>query len=148
LDDVTEQYNASKHRTIGMRPKDVKRSSPLLTTAYNHIKIAGINRFSVGDIVRISKYKSLFEKGYTPNWSTELFKIIKVQITNPATYLLEDILGNPIQGSFYQEELQKVKHKDVYLVEKELRRRGRKVYVKWLGLDKSHNSWINKSDIV
>lgn len=150
LPNVTQQYNNSKHRTIGMKPKEVSRrnEATLLSTVYNRVKRVGKRSFSVGNIVRISKHKGLFEKGFTPNWSTELFKIVKVQITNPATYLLEDMTGSPILGSFYQHELQKVRHNDAYLVEKILRRKGKKVYVKWLGLDKTHNSWINKSDVL
>lgn len=146
LDDLTKQYNEAKHRTIGMKPKHVTSNTNLLSTVYNRPKIAGKQKFSLNDVVRISKYKSVFDKGYTPNWSTELFKIIKVQLTNPTTYLLEDMSGRPIRGSFYQEELQKAKHHDVYLVEKVLRRKGNKVYVKWLGFDKSHNSWIAKTN--
>ncbi|KAJ8915420.1 hypothetical protein NQ315_003180 [Exocentrus adspersus] len=102
----------------------------------------------MGDIVRISKNKHIFAKGYTPNWTTELFKITAVKITNPTTYLLEDMRGQPIQGAFYAEELQKTTKSDVYLVEKVLKRKGQKVYVKWLDLDKSHNSWIDKNNVL
>ena len=69
-------------------------------------------------------------------------------MTNPTTYILEDQQKNEIEGGFYQEELQKVKHPDVYLVEKVLRRKGNKVYVKWVGMDNSHNSWILKNYIL
>jgi len=55
--------------------------------------------------VRISKYKQVFEKGYTPNYKTEIFKIRKVKNTYPKTYLLEGLDGSPIQGGFYKEEL-------------------------------------------
>lgn len=101
-----------------------------------------------GDYVRISKYKGIFEKGYTPNWSTEIFKIIKAQNTCPVTYLLEDSRHNPILGAFYKEELQKTKHPEVYLVEKVLKRKGNKVFVKWLGLPNDENSWIDKSNVL
>lgn len=150
LPNVTQKYNDSKHRTIGMKPNQVtfKNEATLLSTVYNRVKRVGKRLFSVGDVVRISKHKGVFEKGHTPNWSHELFKIVKVQITNPVTYLLEDMSGDPILGCFYQYELQKAKHNDVYLVEKELRKKGNRVYVKWLGLDKTHNSWINKSELV
>lgn len=72
-----------------------------------------------------------------------MFKIIKVKITNPVTYLLEDMEGQPIEGAFYEQELQKTKQPDVYLVEKSLRKKGDYVLVKWLGFGKSHNSWIH-----
>ncbi|XP_036146443.1 uncharacterized protein LOC118646823 [Monomorium pharaonis] len=105
----------------------------LLTTVYSHIKIAAPARFKVGDSVRVSKFKTVFEKGYTPNWTTEIFKIIKVQRTNPATYVLEDSCGKPVAGGFYEYELQRAANPDVYLVEKILRRKGDEVYVKcWI----------------
>ncbi|XP_030750269.1 uncharacterized protein LOC115878055 [Sitophilus oryzae] len=151
LNKVTEDYNDTKHRTIGMKPKNVDSNSEkkLLDGVYSHIKVAGKSKFKVGDTVRISKQKHLFEKGYTPNWTTELFKVSKVKITNPVTYLLEDYQGNPISGGFYEEELQKTKQPEIYLVEQVLKKKGNKILVKWLGFDKSHNSWIDKSkDIV
>lgn len=150
IKNVTQAYNNTKHRTIAMKPKDVNRKTQklLLTTVYNRPKIMGKQVFSVNDVVRISKYKSIFEKGYTPKWSTELFKVIKVQLTNPATYLLSDMNDRPILGSFYAEELQKAKHHDAYLVERVIRRKGDRVYVKWLGLPPSENSWIHKTNVL
>jgi len=96
LPHLVSEYNARKHRTIGMRLIDVTPAiaDRLLTVVYSRIKIAAPARFKVGDSVRVSKYKTLFEKGYTPNWTTEVFKIIKVQKTNPVTYLLENSCGN------------------------------------------------------
>ena len=95
----------------------------------------------------MSRAKQIFEKGYTPNWSTEIFSITKVASTNPVTYHLKDYLEQLISGGFYEEELQKVKYDDVYLVEKIVKKRGNEVYVKWLGFDSSHNSWIDKSNL-
>ncbi|XP_071629504.1 uncharacterized protein [Temnothorax longispinosus] len=86
--------------------------------------------------------------GYTPNWTTEVFKIVKVQHTNPVTYLLEDYRGKSVAGAFYEYELHRATYPDVYLVEKVLRRRGDEVYVKWLGFDGSHNSWIHKDNVI
>ncbi|GJQ87723.1 hypothetical protein Trydic_g22087 [Trypoxylus dichotomus] len=150
LSKITDKYNNTKHRTIKMKPCDVamKNEQHLLSTVYSNIKIMGEHKFKVGDIVRISKHKGVFQKGYTPNWSAELFKICKARITNPATYLLEDMNGRPILGNFYEPELQKTKHEDVYLVERVLQRKRNKVYVKWLGFDSSHNSWIDKKNIL
>ncbi|XP_015119441.1 uncharacterized protein LOC107042770 [Diachasma alloeum] len=104
-------------------------------------------KFKVGDKVRISKYKNVFEKGYTPNWTTEIFTISHVVNTNPVIYKLVDYEEKPVEGGFYQEELTRVTYPDVYLVEKILRRRGNRVFVKWLGFDSSHNSWIDKDDL-
>lgn len=98
--------------------------------------------------MRISKYKNLFSKGYTPNWTTEIFQIERIKKTNPVTYLLRDENGHNIKGGFYEQELQPTKQSNVYLIEQILRKKGNKIYVKWLGLDSSHNSWIEKTDIL
>lgn len=104
--------------------------------------------FRVGDYVRLSKYRTTFEKGYTPNWTTEIFRIRKVQYnTDPITYLLNDYQKHEIKGSVYAEELQPVKHPNVYLVEKVIRKRNGQAYVKWLGFGPEHNSWISENDI-
>lgn len=147
IDKITFQYNNRKHSTTKLRPCEIDKNTPLMKTVYSHIKMSGKRKFSIGDIVRISKQKTVFSKGYTPNWSTELFKISKINITNPTTYILEDMQGDLISGAFYDLEIQKTKHSDIYLVEKILRRQGTKVYVKWLGLDKSQNSWVENKDI-
>lgn len=151
LSDLLSSYNSTKHRTIKMKPKDVTRKNEkqLLQNVYGNFRINRTlkNKFKVGDKVRISKYKNIFEKGYTPNWTTEIFTIIKVESTDPVTYKLVDYEDHPIEGGFYAEELTRVKYPDVYLIEKIIRKRGNKFFVKWLGFDNSHNSWINKTDI-
>lgn len=147
LDKITTDYNKRKHRTTGLRPCDVTGKTPLLGSVYNNVKVSGRKLFRVGDVVRISKEKSVFAKGYTPNWSTELFKISTVKSTNPVTYLLEDMKGNPIKGGFYEQEIQKAKYSDVYLVERVLRKKGNMYFVKYLGLPDSENSWVNKKDL-
>ena len=93
-----------------MRPIDVTPivAKRLLSTVYRCVKIAASTRFKIGDPVRISKFKTIFEKGYTPNWSTEIFYIVKIPHTNSATYLLKDYQGKPIVGGFYEHELQRV----------------------------------------
>lgn len=147
LPEITKLYNNTKHRTIGMKPADVTRQTTI--SAYNQPKVIPLKfKFHVGDIVRISRHKGIFDKSYTANWSTELFKIIKVNATNPPTYLIEDMNKHPIKGCFYEAELQKAKNPDVYLVEKILRRRKNKLYVKWLGLSSEFNSWIDAADFV
>jgi len=147
---LVNQYNNTKHRTIKRRPVDVnkKNANELLKTIYSHIKVLPPPKFKVGDSVRVSKFKHLFEKGYTPNWTTEIFKIRKIQITNPVTYLLEDYTGQPIAGGFYEYELQKSRHNNIFLVEKIIKTKKDKVFVKWLGFSQSHNSWINKTDLL
>lgn len=151
LQSIVSQYNHTKHRTIKCKPVDVNKDNEesLLNSVYKETTIMHqSNQFKLNDYVRISKYKNLFAKGYTPNWTTEIFQIKRRQATKPITYLLKDISGCDIKGSFYKEELQKVKYPDVYLVEKILRKKKDKIYVKWLGFDNSFNSWIKKTDIL
>lgn len=150
LTQVASEYNNRKHSVTGMRPCDVTKDKEqiLLNTVYSHLKMSDKKKFNVNDVVRISKQKAVFEKGYTPNWSTELFRIKSIKVSFPTVYYLEDMQGHEIKGAFYGEELQKAKYDDVYLVEKVLRRRGNNVFVKWLGLDESNNSWIKKSNVV
>lgn len=119
-----------------------------MNTVYSHVKIFKKGKFKKGDYVRISKNRRIFDKGYTPNWTTEIFSIRKVQITNPITYLLNDYEKNPIKGGFYEAELQAVKYPDTYLVEKVLQRKNGKLRVKWLGFDSTHNSWIAEKDLL
>lgn len=151
LDEIVNRYNNTKHSSIGMPPSKVTRKNQksILNEYYNHIKMSDMKtKFKVNDSVRVSKYRNAFNKGYTPNWSNEIFKIWKVNLTNPTTYMLKDENDEKILGAFYEQELQKVKHPNVHLVEKILRRSGNKVYVKWLGLGEDKNSWIDKKNVL
>lgn len=153
LKSVMATYNNSIHRTTKYKPNDVSQSNQSEVLG-NIIKSQEINFLSktkklrVGDHVRISKYKGNFEKGYTPNWSTELFLIKKVHLSKPVTYSIEDLHHQPILGRFYEQELQKTKCPNVYLVEKLISKKGNKLLVKWLGLPNTENSWIEKRAIV
>ena len=91
--------------------------------------------------------KIFFAKGYVPNWSEEMFVIKKVKNTVPWTYVINDFNNEEIIGSFYEKELQKTNQKE-FRVEKILKRKGDKLYVKWKGYDNSFNSWINKKNIL
>ena len=97
--------------------------------------------------MRISKYKNIFAKGYAPNWSEEVFVISKINNTVPWTYAISDLNGEEITGRLYEKELQKTIQKE-FRIEKILRKKGNKLYVKWKGYDHYFNSWINKKDIV
>ena len=104
LDDLVHEYNNTYHRTITVKSVDVKGN-----TYYNIDKEVNDKdpKFKVGDHVRISKYKKLFAKGYTPNWSEEIFVIKRIKNTVPWTYVINDINGEEIVGTFYEKELQK-----------------------------------------
>jgi len=148
--DLVDMYNSKKHRTIGIQPREVSQDNEkeILQNKFNHRKVFLRGKFKIGDFVRISKYKHIFSKGYTPNWTTEIFKISKVQNTFPVTYLLEDYQGNHIKGGFYENELQETRFPDIFLVEKVLKTSGNRAFVKWLGFSSQHNSWINKKEIL
>lgn len=148
---LIDEYNNTKHRTIKMKPDDVNEDNEekLLHTVYaNKSMFKKKSKYKIGDLVRLSKYKHVFEKGYTPNWTTEIFKIKIVRDTDPITYSLIDLNGQDIKGSVYSEEMQLVKHPNSYLVEKIIRKKKDMIYVKWLGFDDSHNSWIKESDLL
>jgi hypothetical protein len=107
-------------------------------------------KFKVGDKVRISRMKALFEKGYLPNWSEELYVVDKVQKTIPVTYVIKNSLGEIIEGSFYSEELQKTSQ-EVFRVEKVIRKKKidgvEHALVKWSGYSDKYNQWIPTSDL-
>ena len=104
LDDIVNKYNNTVHRTIKMKPIDVTSDS---YAEYNEDFNKKDPKFKVGDHVRISKYKNIFAKGYTPNWSEEVFIIPKIKNTVPWTYYISDLNNKHITGSFYEKELQK-----------------------------------------
>ena len=103
------------------------------------------SKFKVGDYVRISKYKNIFAKGYTPNWLEEVFVVSEIKNTIPWTYVISDLNGEKIGGSFYEKELQKTRQ-EKFKIEKVFKRKGDKLYVEWKGYDNSFNSWINETD--
>ena len=102
-------------------------------------------KLKVADHIRISKYKNIFAKGYAPNWIEEIFVIKKRTVT--WTYVISDLNGEEIIGSFYEEELQKTNQKELR-IEKILKTKGNKLYVKWKGYNNSFNSWIDKKDLI
>ena len=106
LDDIVNKYNNTKHSTIKIKPKDVKDDNNRIYIDEHNKRSA---RYNVGDSVRISKFKNIFAKGYTPNWSREIFIINKINDTVPYTYNLKDLNGEEIIGSFYDRELLKTK---------------------------------------
>ena len=103
-------------------------------------------KFKVGDHVRISKYKNTFAKKYSPIWS-EVFVVSKIKNIVPQTYVISDLNGEKITGSFYEKELQKTSQ-EKFRIEKVLKRKGDKLYFKWKGNDNSFNSWVNKKDLI
>ena len=129
LEDIVNEYNNTYHRTIKMKPIDVKDNT------YINIDLEFNNKdptFQFGDYVRTSKYKNIFAKGYAPNWSEEVFVIIKFKNTVPWTYVTNDLSGEEIIGSFYERELQKTNQEE-FRIQKLIKKKGNKLYVKWKG---------------
>lgn len=153
LNNIVSAYNETKHRTTKFKPIDVNKMNEnfvlrnILTSRKFKLRKYK-KRFSVGDHVRVSKYKSYFEKGYTPNWSTEVFVIKSINNTTPITYHLEDLQKQPVLGSFYEQEISKTLCPNIYLIERIIKKKGNKLLVKWLGLSDSNNSWIDKKTLV
>ena len=151
---VVSNYNHTVHRTIGIPPAEVTWANQTTVSKrlYGRKGPKKSCKFSPGDRVRLSKAKRMFKKGYLPNWTEELFTIVRCIETKPPVCLVKDDHGEILEGTFYAEELQKViKTDDVYKIETILKKRkkGRRVQylVKWLGYPESFNSWIFKQDL-
>ena len=93
LDDIVNEYNNTYHRTIKMKPVDVKDNTYIDIMELDSSKEVNDKdpNFKVVDHVRISKYKNMFAKGYTPNWSEAFFVIKEVKNTVPWTYVINDL---------------------------------------------------------
>ena len=122
LDDIVNEYNNTYHRTIKMKPIEVKDNTYIDSIKEVNDKDS---KFKVGDHVRISKYKNIFAKGYTPNQSEEVFVIKRVKNTVPQTYVINDLNGEEIIGKFYEKEVQKTSQQKF----------------------RKFNSWIDKKDV-
>ena len=98
LDDIVNKYNNTVHKTIKMKPIDVKDDS---FAGYYEESNEKDPKFKIGDHLRIFKYKNIFAKTYAPNWSEGLFVIKKINNTVPWTHTISDLNDEEITGSFY-----------------------------------------------
>ena len=144
LDNIVNEYINTYHRTIKMKPADVKDNTYIDFEKEVNNKDP---KFKIDDHVIISKYKNNFAKGYAPNWTTEIFVINKIESTVPWTYVINDLNGEEIIRTFYEKELQKTNQKE-FRIEKVLKKKGDKLYVKLKGYNNTFNSWIDKKDLV
>ena len=150
---IVDKYNKTKHRSIKMTPEEASRKENedrvYLNLYVQEISQTAKPKFKVGDKVRISKYKrKIFDKGYTPNWTEEIFVIAKIQCTNPITYKIKDLNGEEILGTFYDQELSRASQ-EVFRIEKILKRDKKhgRVFVKWSGFPETFNFWVPLSDV-
>ena len=131
-------------RTFIMKAIEVKNNTCIESSKEIHDKDP---KFKFGDHVRISKYKNIFTKGYTPNWSEEVYVIKEVKNTVRWTYLIKDLNGKKIIETFCEIELQKTNQRE-FRVEKVIKKKGDKFYIKWKGYDISFNCWIDKRHLI
>ena len=159
LQDLVHGYNHAKHRSIGRSPASVSSKNEVEVTEKLYGKKPTFTKptLSVGDLVRLNKTKRTFDKGYLPNWTTELFKITHVVKSIPPTYKIEDLLGEPLIGTFYAKEIQRVKDTEqVYEIDEILKHRRRRqgkrwvkeILVSWKDYPSKFNSWILESYLV
>jgi hypothetical protein len=146
-------YNKAFNRSIGTAPEGVNEETEMEMWMMNepgevHSTPTGVE---VGDTVRISKSKHVFEKGYLPNWSTEVFEVTRILNTKPAQVKIKDLLGEEIGGSFYMDEVQKVDKPEEYQIEKVLRTRKvgnkKEYFVKWIGYPEKFNEWVGEDQV-
>ena len=135
LDDIVNEYNNTYHKTVKMKPIDVKDNTYINISKNVNDKDP---KFKVGDQVRITKYKNIFAKGYTPNWSEEIFVIKNVKNTVPWSYVINDLNGEEFKKANQQE----------FRIEKVNKKKANKLYVKWKGYDSSANNWTDKEDLL
>ena len=161
LQDLVKSYNNTYHRSIKCTPISINSKSDqnrIYQNLYKYRKEDGDKSeirllFKKGDKIRVSKSKRTFEKGYTPNYTIEIFTIDKVFPTIPPTYAIKDLLGEEINGTFYEQEIQKISEstEPIYRIEKIIKtkkeKNNTKYYVKWLGYPDKFNSWIDQKDL-
>ncbi|XP_065654803.1 uncharacterized protein LOC136081418 [Hydra vulgaris] len=122
FDEMVNKYNNTKHTSIKMTP--VQASDK-----------------------KNENIKGTFEKGYTPRWTEEVFTVSQVQFTDPPTYKITNDNGEEIQGTFYEQEMQKT-DQSIFRIEKVIRKLKNKSLVKWYGYPDSFNSWVDKKELI
>ena len=152
LPELVEDYNNTVHSSTKLTPTDASKEENELKVWRNlypdRYKTSRLNpKFSVGDEVRITKKKKVFEKGYTTRWTEEIFTIKEIRETNPITYKLEDLQGEEIKGTFYEPELQKTEQQ-IYRIEKIIKKEKGRSFVKWKGYSDKFNSWVDNKDLI
>ena len=152
LKDLVTGYNRSYHRSIKMAPEKVtlKNELPVWKTLYAHRLKEGTKKptLKVGDRVRLNKKYRIFKKGYLPGWTEEVFVVARILRGVVPTYKINEWDGTPLKGTFYEEDLQKVRVNDLFRVEKIVKRKGDKVLVRWKGWPDKYDSWIEKRALV
>ena len=157
LPDLMKGYNNSFHRSIQTKPSSVSKNNEefvwqSLYESGSEVKSSKsrptLFKFELGDKVRISNLARPFKKGYLPKWTEEIFTISSRIPRRPPVYKVKDYDGEEIEGTFYEEELQKIiKTDQMYRIERVLKKRKRngkmEYFVKWFGYPDKFSSWVD-----
>ena len=158
LDDLVSKYNNRYHETIKMRPIDASKKENESEVWGNLFRdperddeqAKKSHKFKIGDTVRISRIKGIFEHVFLPNWSEQIYRIHKINKSTPVTYILKDLQDEIIEGGFYNEELQKTSQ-EVYRIEEVLRKKKidgiEHALIKWIGYSHKFDEWLPVSKI-
>ena len=159
LKQLVDGYNANVHRALGIPPKDVNAQNE--NRLWQHLYGKHLARapkmhkpIAEGTTVRLSKLKRTFEKGDMPNWTEEVFRVVRKSHApgGHGTYKVADWDGEPIEGQFYEHEVQKVVPSDLFVIDHIVKRRTvgkrKEVLVKWRGWPDKFNQWLKESDLV
>jgi IS30 family transposase len=157
LQSIVTAYNKSGHSSLqNVCPADInfKSEMDIWQKQQQQQPSQKQDDISLLDYVRISRVRGPFIKNFDQNWSDEVFRVIGVDKKQaPTMYILEDLQNNAIHGKFYKPELQSIgaNPPDIYRIEKIIKSQGvgkhKQYYVKWVGYDSSHNSWISASNV-
>ena len=153
LQSIVVEYNKTPHRTIRMAPNKVnkKNTKQVLRNILKSRKTySNRQTFHKGDIVRLSRFKKTFDKGYKQNWTEELFQVEEILPSNPRVYKVTDLLGDPVEGTFYAQEMKTTKIPSYARIEKIIARKilpnGTKMMkVRWSGYDSRFDQWLPAS---
>ena len=145
---VAERFIRTLKKTIykHMTSISIYKHAYIYTYIYIYIYTNFARLFVCQLCMPLSKYKNIFAKDYTSNWSEEAFVISGTKNTVPRTYVISDLSSEEIVGIFFENERQKTNQKE-FRIEEVIQKKGSKLYAKWRGYDNSFNSWISKKNV-
>lgn len=146
---IVNEHNNTPHSRFKFKPNDVTRlnENEIFNKFYNITRPFSIPKFKLNDPVRIIEVPDQFRKSFYPSWSPAVYTIVKINKKYPNVYKLKTYDKKILPRSYYEQELQKVKNKDYYLIEKIVGSRGRLRKCRFWGFSKEHDMWLDKDDI-
>ncbi|HKX45328.1 MAG TPA: DDE-type integrase/transposase/recombinase [Planctomycetota bacterium] len=157
VNQIVDAINHSVNRTIGMAPNSVtvQKADAIFERVFHPkvtkaIKIQNGNKLNVGDLVRLNKWKGIFGKGYTANYTKELFRIAEAKTSYPPHYRIEDLHGERILGVYYPEDFSRVNlepnERIGEILGEKNTKKGKEFKVRWLGADEKTFEWITLAE--